>query len=110
MVGETVMYFPDLSPCGYFPFRVADQLVAVGWLESGHSYARGDVPEPFVVRLTELLVNPWQPSRILGWHDCAFCRFTRGPFSFKFRNDFNNTEIGMGINNLFIPETDRIIG
>ena len=26
-----MMYFPDLSPCGYFPFRVADQLVAGGW-------------------------------------------------------------------------------
>jgi hypothetical protein len=46
-------YFAALSPCSYFPFDAADQSIAVGWLEPDHDYASGDIPESFVVRLTE---------------------------------------------------------
>lgn len=97
-------HFPDLSPCGYFSGVSDDRLIAVGWLESGHDYTSGELSDSVVSRLTELLVNPWQPSIAMGQHDCSFCRFSGGPRTFT----FNNSTIEMGISNLFIPTKDQI--
>ena len=97
-------HFADLSPCSYFPCDAANKLVAVGWLESGCDYTRGFVSEAFFARLTKLLVNPWQAVATIGWHDCAFCRFSSGPRQFT----YNNTTITLGINNLFVPADDCI--
>jgi len=46
-------WFPDLSPCSYFGDEFASGLLAVGWLEGGHDYQRGDVPAE-VARLSRL--------------------------------------------------------
>ena len=100
----SVTHFADLSPCTYFPFDAGDQFTAVGWLESDHEYSRGPVTEELVARLTQLLVNPWQPWVTMGWHNCEFCRFSRGSRQFT----FENTTIDMGISNLFVPAADTI--
>ena len=97
-------HFADLTPCTYFPFDSDDKFIAIGWLESDHDYARGPVAEEFVTQLTALLVDPWQPCVTMGWHDCSFCRFSRGPRQFT----INNTTIDMGISNLFVPAPDTI--
>ncbi|MCA9066976.1 MAG: hypothetical protein KDA96_28105, partial [Planctomycetaceae bacterium] len=97
-------HFADLSPCTYFPFDIGDKFTAVGWLESDHEYERGPVTEELVAQLTKLLVNPWQPCVTMGWHNCPFCRFSRGPRQFT----INNTTIDMGISNLFVPAADTI--
>ncbi|HKV77945.1 MAG TPA: hypothetical protein VJP02_07395 [Candidatus Sulfotelmatobacter sp.] len=39
-------YYADLSPCDYFG-RWQEVLIAVGWLEPGHSFARGKVSKEF---------------------------------------------------------------
>ena len=97
-------HITDLSPCDYFPFKGGNRLIAVGWLESGHEYSHSEVAESLIARLTELLVNPWQPAVTMGAHDCAFCRFSRGSRQFM----YNNTTINMGVNNLFVPSDNCI--
>lgn len=39
-------YYTDLEPCTYLPVE-APNLLAVGWLDAAHDYARGDVPRAF---------------------------------------------------------------
>jgi hypothetical protein len=47
-------YFPDMSPCTYFG-RSKDRLIAIGWLDHGNEYQKGDVPEDFFSSLVTLL-------------------------------------------------------
>jgi hypothetical protein len=92
-------YIEDLSQCQYFPLESTDKLLAVGWLDDQYSYHQDAVEESFIVKLTELLLHPWQPIGVMGSHKCQFCRFSGGPSTFE----FNKLSIRMGINNLFVP-------
>ena len=58
------MYFVDLSACRYYG-------LSVGWLEKGHDFARGAVPDGFVDRLLERCRRPDIWHR--GGHSCEFC-------------------------------------
>jgi hypothetical protein len=73
-------HIPDMTPCDYFPFEGATDLVAIGWLENGQDYSTGPVPEEFYRRLEELLRDPWQPIVTAGTDECSLCQFegTRG--------------------------------
>ena len=81
-------FFPDLSVCDYFKTRSLPPLLAVGWLERGHEYARGDPGPDVLRRLGEFQygARSWQPILCLGAHGCDLCG--HGPSS---------------IYNLFVP-------
>lgn len=97
------MYFRDLEPCTCFG-RWSDVLTAVGWLEPGHDFVRGDVRKEFFSALVRLLVNPWQPFVSAGRKPCGFCRFTGGSGGLSFGDD----TIHFGGANLFVPAADRV--
>lgn len=67
-------WFADLAPCTYLPVA-APTLLAVGWLEHGHDYAKGEVPPAFFERLEQLAYRPWQPMIAAGHHVCDLCQF-----------------------------------
>lgn len=97
------MYFPDLSPCTYFPVPADGKLVAVGWLEPGHDFPRGEVSDGFVAKLVALLADPWQPAVAAGRHPCGFCRLTGGPAGFRLGNRADQPEVRVGAANVFVP-------
>lgn len=92
-------YFADSEPCSYFGSDKAPGLMAIGWLDDNHAYARGRIEIAFFHRLAELLVRPWQPIVFAGHEPCHFCRFTGGPSSVG----FEGKEILVGGANLFVP-------
>ena len=70
-------FFEDGSPCTYFSSAQQPPLVAIGWLEVGHPYARGDADAELLTRLREFQRGAWtgwQPVLCLGGHACGFCR------------------------------------
>jgi hypothetical protein len=95
------MHYPDLSPCTYLPFEAAGKLVAVGWLDPGMEYVRGEVGQEFVRKLLELLHDPWEPVVALGIHECGFCRLSGGPSTFRFGR--SGSEAILGASNVFVP-------
>jgi hypothetical protein len=95
------MYYPDLSPCTEFPFDAAGKLIAVGWLDPGMEFERGEVREKFVRKLAELLYDPWQPVVAMGTHACGFCRLSGGPGTFRL-GPFGPEAI-LGVSNVFVP-------
>lgn len=98
------MHYPDLSPIQLLSREDSPpSLLAVGWLEPGHDYRRGEVGEAFVRKLAELLVNPWQPAVAAGRHSCGFCRLTGGPAAFRFGNLVTSSEVRIGVSNLWLP-------
>lgn len=120
--------YADLSPCDYFgeghfrdsPMEGIDQpspqgqasasLLAVGWLSSQAEYSRGPVDSDFLQKLLTLLVDPWEPARFRGYHDCEFCRYP-GPKTIHHWRDVGPhqpigsgcVEIRLGARNLFVP-------
>jgi hypothetical protein len=84
-------YYVDLTPCNYFG-RWQEFLIAVGWLEPGHSFATGKVSKKFIEQLVFLLRDPWQPVVAAGFHRCAFCQLIG-----------ERNTIVAGTANLFIP-------
>ena len=97
------MHFPDLTP-----YDASSQLIAVGWLEPGQDYRRGEVLPEFVRTLVDLLIDPWQPGVAMGRHSCGFCRLTGGPTSFQSANLAASPVIQMGNSNLWLP-ADRFV-
>jgi hypothetical protein len=95
-------WYPDLSPCDYFGKEYRSGLRAVGWLEKGHEYSRGEVPEDLVAKLVDLFVNPWQPGVFMGFHTCGFCK----PRFNQLRQHgfmYKNSTVPLWVNNLFVP-------
>lgn len=81
------MFYEDLSPYAYWEedvfsdsldsfrfvnFRPAYGRLNVGWLESGHPWARGHVPEEFVARLLAI-IKTQQVNEMMGHHECDLC-------------------------------------
>ena len=92
-------FYADLSHLAYFGEENADGLLAVGWLERSQDYAHGSVEKDFFRKLVELLVDPWQPVRAMGFHECSFCHFTGGPRHLS----HEGTTVQLGAANLFVP-------
>lgn len=67
------MYFQDLAPCTYGMHKKKPRanVLAVGWLEKGNPYAKGNAPEAFVEKLHRLCSEP--VNRMRGLHWCEFC-------------------------------------
>lgn len=95
---EATVYFRDLCQCSYFDHRLewAVPLLAVGWLEYPHRYARGAVPEELATHLDTLVFQSTfviELMRCAGWHECSIC----------FANGLGRTEVPHSNDNLFIP-------
>jgi hypothetical protein len=84
-----VAFFSDLTQCTYFPGETS-KLVAVGWLEHGHTFEVGSVNEMLLLRLRELLTDPWAPVDYMGPHFCTLCSPTEA-------------RRWGGVGNLFVP-------
>jgi hypothetical protein len=97
------MHYPDLTPILLPPSPDSTKLLAVGWLEPGYDYRHGEFAEDYIRKLVELLVNPWQPAMTMGRHSCGFCRLSGGPASFRLGNQADNSEVQMGVSNLWLP-------
>lgn len=97
------MHVPDLAPLRLSPFESATNVIAVGWLEPGAEYQHGEVGADFVRKLTDLLVNPWQPVAAAGRHSCGFCRMTGGPSVFRLHGLPMSPDVPMGVSNLWLP-------
>lgn len=96
-------YFRDLTPL-VGSLLESSACLAVGWLEPEYEYPQGALQPRFIERLSELLVDPWQPFVHMGTHDCGFCRLTGGPGQFT----CGHTTIQMKVNNLFIPAEQHV--
>ena len=68
-------WFADLGPLNYFPGSAAEILIAIGWLEHGHSFDTGAVDREVYGRLEALLQDPFQPLVSAGYHGCSICLF-----------------------------------
>ena len=69
------MHYPDLAPCEYFqghPALAAAELVAVGWLEPGYPFARGQ-PDLALVETLVKLFGSYGRSFFAGGHACGLC-------------------------------------
>jgi hypothetical protein len=65
------VYYPDLTPYAYLQERPDENVVNIGWLDAGHEYPRGSVPDAFLARLFDLCASPVNRTR--GYHLCPFC-------------------------------------
>ena|ERR1700677_1330285 len=60
----------DLSKYSYGPTVPAGQVaLSVGWLEHGHDFPTGEVPQEFVDELAKLCAQ-YGYARTRGWHEC----------------------------------------
>ena len=82
------MWIDDLSPYGD-----SDRIVAVGWLDRGHEYPVGEVPPEVYAQLEALLVDPWQPAVVAGFHPCDLCVYSPEK---------------CGTKNVFVPGKERV--
>jgi hypothetical protein len=93
-------WYADLAPCDYFGVQYEQQLRAIGWLERGHAFPTGIVPESWFAHLCELLRNPWNPAHPGGHHACDLCQFSGASGSAVFR-DYRISSTAAA--SLFIP-------
>jgi hypothetical protein len=101
-------WYPDLGRLDYFDFGGVDstKLRAVGWLARKQAFSQGDISPAFLRQLRKLLVAPWQPFILMGFHQCELCPVSRLPRfeeillgSYKERGD----AVPEGKANLFVP-------
>jgi hypothetical protein len=96
-------YYEDLALCDYF--GLAEQrLVAVGWIDANHAYAKGPVTVECFGSLSRLVAKAWQPFAVAGRHVCQLCVFTGGPSEIWADGD----TISMGSTNVFVPSDDWV--
>jgi|HubBroStandDraft_3_1064219.scaffolds.fasta_scaffold12870_1 hypothetical protein len=74
-------YFADLTPYSYMralpPGTEGDPELSteglnVGWLEPGHSYPTGEVPDAAVAGVLRRVISH-RVNVMRGWHDCGLC-------------------------------------
>src|SRR5260221_14030418 len=101
-------HFQDLSDCLCVPGSQGLGFKAVGWLERGRDYSKGEVSPEFFEKLLILLQNPWAgPVVTLGIHVCDLCRFSGSRVEFDCHfgkislRHYRFSGVGKGF--LFIP-------
>ena len=62
----SMSHFEELS-VWESPGATIETLRAVGWLERGWAYSKGEVTEPFFEALLNLLVRPWWTGSVDLW-------------------------------------------
>jgi hypothetical protein len=93
-------HYPDGARCDYFG---AHDLVAIGWLECGSVYRKGDLDPRFVRAAVGLASGAFQPIALTGRHRCSFCRLTGGG-AFT----FDGCAVDVCATNLFVPDDRRL--
>ena len=75
-------HYEDLSPCDYFRGLLRGRTpIAIGWLEPGHAFARGDPGDEVYDRLGLFLWRrSWQPALAFGTHVCRLGSCRHGSF------------------------------
>jgi hypothetical protein len=68
-----VTWYADLSRCTLFPWCERVEVLAVGWLERGHDFAIGDVPDGLVPAISRLIRNVVPECSSMGFHWCDLC-------------------------------------
>lgn len=65
-------WYPDLSEYTYISESIPDggTILTVGWLDSGHEFPTGEVPQEFVDAIAEQSAN-YGFARTRGWHSCG---------------------------------------
>ena len=74
------MYYADLAPCNYFqshPTLAGIRLLAVGWLEPGHDFLRGESDLELAEAVARLFRTHGR-GFFAGGHHCGFCFEARG--------------------------------
>jgi hypothetical protein len=80
------MHFPDLNKCRYHSGPLDAEswkapLLAVGWLEHPHQFARGESPAGLLTTLRGLVVSAKTAHpqvNFRGLHCCSLCEASRG--------------------------------
>ncbi|MEK7724622.1 MAG: hypothetical protein AAB336_09765 [Acidobacteriota bacterium] len=67
------MWYEDLSQCDYFANYF--YTIAVGFLENGKSYTKGETANEVVEKIYEFNKTSGMYYRFLGYHQCDFCGF-----------------------------------
>lgn len=96
-------HYDDLSECDYFGDSHG-RLRAIGWLQEGHPYPRGQPPRAFFEALVALTISPWEPIVLAGRHECPFCVFTGGPTELR----VGGVRVAVGAANIFVPARDAV--
>lgn len=86
------MWYQDLTECTYFGEESAKILIAVGWLENGKDFPKGEIPKDIYEKLCEFSKNPWSFAWFMGSHQCDLCQFAGEN----------------GLRNIFIPHNGKI--
>lgn len=93
-------FFPDLSPYSYGHYDGENDL-NVGWLEAGHDFQRGAVPDGLVEALLVCCTRPVRLYR--GMHVCAMC--DRGTFTMRLDGP-RGREVSLGNGEIRIRDSD----
>lgn len=96
--------YEDLAPLDYFGEVDGARLVAIGWVESPEQCDGREVDAPLFEALVHLLLDPWQPFAMAGFHECTMCKYTGGPHSLK----YGSMTVRLGANNLFVFGQDQV--
>jgi len=73
-------WYKDLDSRDYFGSEIAQNLVAVGWLEKGKPFSTGKMETDVLQKLRQLRENSWTSglTRFRGYHGCDLCRLEEG--------------------------------
>src|SRR6266850_6579233 len=65
------MYFPDLTPYGYYVESDDPSALNVGWLDAAHEFTKGTPPPGFLERLR--ILSRTRVKQMRGFEVCPFC-------------------------------------
>jgi hypothetical protein len=97
------MYFSDLTTYTYLADAAqpildsAPPVLNIGWLDNGHTYARGEPSAVFLARLWTFCHSPVNNTR--GFHECPFCNLDPQAYLAMRQDD---EEINMGSGEVWI--------
>lgn len=69
------MWYEDLTECDYFAEQFSVNRIAVGWLENGKPYEKGETSKKVVEKIHEFIKTSGMYVYFLGYHKCDFCDF-----------------------------------
>src|SRR6266496_2528673 len=96
------MYFQDLSPYTYLGHEPDPNLLAVGWLDAEHEFAKGSVAEDLVRKLLALCFKPVNPTR--GIHPSPFSPYN--PYGYPV--EYAGKRMGLGSAEIRVNGQDGI--
>ncbi len=74
------MWFEDLTECSYLGEEYAKLLTAIGWLEKGKDFTKGNTPKEIIEKIYEFSKTSEMYIRFRGYHRCEFCDYVNVEF------------------------------